>query len=211
VFVWKAVADPAPGAVSNKTRPPTPVPAEPLAINRLPTKGNPHARAAIIEYSDFECPFCRQFYEKTLPALEREYMAPGKVLLVFSHLPLVIHRDAFEAAEAAECARAKDGFWRMHDFMFLNPASLGESALLNAAKTLSLGGPEFDGCLVGHQMKANVLAAAQTAAGLQISSTPTFLAGSITTDGRVKVVKVLAGFQTIESLRPILDQLTASQ
>lgn len=83
-----------------------------------PYKGDLNATVKIIEYSDFQCPYCEKFFKETLPQIEQNYVANGKVLLVFKQFPLTFHQYAEKAAEAALCANQQGKFWEMHDKLF---------------------------------------------------------------------------------------------
>ena len=87
-------------------------------------KGDENAPVTIIEWSDFECPFCERFYSQTLGQLEEEYIKTGKVKLVFRDYPLDFHPFALKASEAAECAKDQDKFWDFHDKIFENQQAL---------------------------------------------------------------------------------------
>jgi len=80
--------------------------------------GDPNAPVTIIEFSDFECPFCQRFFSETLSQIQKEYIDTGKARLVYRDFPLSFHPGAQPAAEAAECAKAQGKFWEMHDLIF---------------------------------------------------------------------------------------------
>jgi protein-disulfide isomerase len=109
-----------------------------------PSRGPVDAPVTIVEFSEFQCPFCR----RVLPALrEVEDRYRGRIRLVFRHFPLARHKDAPKAAEAAECARDQGRFWEMHDRLFENAERLGIADLKRHARAVGLDGPAFDGCL----------------------------------------------------------------
>lgn len=90
----------------------------------LPVLGKKDAKVTIVEFSDFQCPFCKQFFSETLPQLKKEYIDTGKVKLFYRQFPLTsIHPNAQIAAEAAECANEQGKFWEYHDILFTNQAS----------------------------------------------------------------------------------------
>lgn len=98
-------------------------------------KGKSNAKVEIIEFSDFECPFCGKFYTETFGQIEKNYVDTGKVKVAFKHLPLPFHPTAKKSAEAAECAGeigGSDTFWKMHDMIFENQGQL--SALAKEVK-----------------------------------------------------------------------------
>lgn len=82
------------------------------------TRGSADAPVTVYEISDFQCPYCAQFWHETMPALEREYVARGRIRLVFVNFPLPMHPNAEPAAELAMCAARQDKFWAMHDLLF---------------------------------------------------------------------------------------------
>lgn len=92
-----------------------------ISLDDDPMKGNPDAEITIVEFSDFQCPFCAKFHESTLPMLEKEYISTGKVNFVYRDFPIQsIHPNAIPAALASECADDQGKFWEMHDLIFLN-------------------------------------------------------------------------------------------
>ncbi|MCD4666604.1 DsbA family protein [archaeon] len=94
--------------------------------------GDPDAPVTIIEWSDYECPFCSRFWSQTLPQIKEQYIDTGKVKLVYRDFPLSFHQNAQKAAEATECVREQGGdeaFWKMHDKIFENQQSLSEANL----------------------------------------------------------------------------------
>lgn len=110
-----------PSAGSGSPTPPTAasVPQEPVSLQGAWLEGARNAPVVVIQYSDFECPYCRQFANGTLLDLRRTYVKRGDVLLAFRHLPLrAIHPLAYPAARAAECAGRQGRFWEMHDWLF---------------------------------------------------------------------------------------------
>jgi protein-disulfide isomerase len=186
---------------------PAPLPREPLSLEGAAIKGSKDAKVAIIEYSDFQCPYCATFARDTFPELDKRYVETGKVVFAFRHLPLeTIHPRAVKAAESAECAGRKGRFWEMHDRLFLNPKELGDVSLRSRATAIGLDLKDFDDCLDG-QTAAKVRSDASGAKALAVSGTPTFFVGSVQSDGRVKVLERFSGAQTVASFEKILDAL----
>src|SRR3989338_6612792 len=83
-----------------------------------PVKGSADAKITIVEFSDFQCPFCARFYTETLPMIEKNYIDTGKVKLVYRDFPLSFHQNAQKAAEAAECAGEQVKYYEMHNMLF---------------------------------------------------------------------------------------------
>src|SRR5207247_8778213 len=94
------------------------------------------AKVAVIEYSDFQCPFCGRYAKESFPQITSDYVDTGKVKYVFHDLPLDFHKYAFKAAEAAHCAGEQGKFWEMHGLLFQNQAALAPEQLGGYAKDL---------------------------------------------------------------------------
>ncbi|HMU40778.1 MAG TPA: thioredoxin domain-containing protein [Pseudomonadota bacterium] len=109
-----------------------------------PSKGPKDAKVTIVEFSDFQCPYCGQG-RKVMEEVLSKY--GNKVRVVFRDFPLSFHDKAQKAAEAGQCAHDQGKFWEMHDWMFDNQSTLDEPALKDAARKLGLNGDKFDACL----------------------------------------------------------------
>jgi protein-disulfide isomerase len=167
--------------------------------------GSKTARAALIQYSDFECPFCGKFARETEPLLRKEYIDTGRALYAFRHLPLErIHQYAVKAATVAECAGEQGKFWQVHDLLFQSPTKLDDSLITERAKSASVDLKALDACTAGPGAE-RVKRDAAEAATLGITGTPTLLIGAIQPDGRVKVSQRLSGAQPIERLRTAIN------
>lgn len=142
-------------------------------------KGDPNAPVTIVEFSDFQCPFCGRWTRQTYPALEK-YIKEGKVKLVFKHLPLPFHRYAQKAAEAAECAGkigGKEKFWAMHDKIFFEGQPQGKldvESLKQFAKEIGLNEKRFSQCLDTGETAELVRQDYAEASQLGVRGTPTF-------------------------------------
>lgn len=166
------------------------------------TRGSTNAPVTIYEMSDFQCPWCARFTLQTMPALEREYIATGKVRLIFVNFPLPMHPNAGPAAELAMCAARQDRFWAIHDLLYRHQdewKDLHEPAtyFLGLADSAGLSRDGIVECMRTGAMRAIVQRDAEGAARSGASSTPSFwIEGGI-----------LAGAQPIEVFRPILDSI----
>lgn len=121
-----------------------------------PVLGNPDAPVTMVEFSDFQCPFCRRLYTQTLPQIKEQYIKTGKVKFVYRDFPLTsIHDMAQKYAEASECADEQEKFWQMHDKIFNEQEKLGSGTILDFtvsdvkrwAREVGLNGIKFDRCL----------------------------------------------------------------
>ncbi|OFW01616.1 MAG: hypothetical protein A3I61_06245 [Acidobacteria bacterium RIFCSPLOWO2_02_FULL_68_18] len=185
-----------------------PLPAE-LAVAGAPFKGAADAVLTIVEFSDFQCPFCGRHWTQTYGQLDKEYVSTGAVKYVFRHFPLErIHPQAFKAGEAAECAAAQNRFWDMHDRLFANQQALFPGDLVTHAQALGLDEAKFTGCLAG-QTAARVRQDVTLGTQAGVNSTPTFFVGLTMPDGKMKVLRKLNGALPFATFKTTLDGLLA--
>ena len=144
-----------------------------------------------------------------LPQIYGEYVAPGRVELIFLDLPLnEIHPDALLAARAAHCAGEQDLFWEMHHQLFANRAALKRDDLELYADELNVDLDAFNECLDSRRHTAAIRNDAMLLNRVGVRSTPTYLLGErIPETERVRVVKVLKGSQSVEELSAAIDTL----
>lgn len=135
--------------------------------------GSANAQVTLVEYSDFQCPFCDQLHPVLKQAVQ-EYQ--GKVRWVYRNFPLtMIHQNAQSAAVAAECAAelgGNDAYWKMADMLFANQSTLGEALYVQNAKTLKLNEAQFKSCLTSGRFDARIAADTQNGMDAGGSGTP---------------------------------------
>jgi protein-disulfide isomerase len=141
--------------------------------------GSADAPLAIVEFTDYECPFCRQFESTTFNEIRKQYIDTGKVRFVVRDFPLSNHPHAFPAAEAAHCAADQGKFWPMHDALFNDSAQLVQKRLIDHAEALKLEMDVFRSCLQTGKHKVEIESAIQIGTALQVQGTPSFLIGKI--------------------------------
>jgi protein-disulfide isomerase len=195
---------------------PTLAPSQPATISIAdePALGNRDARIVLIDFSDYQCPFCGKFVLETMPQLERDYILTGKVKYVFRDLPLEsLHANAFKAAEAAHCAGEQGEYWEMHKRLYQNQDALDTSDLPIHAQALGLDMTRFTQCLKSGKYVVKVrnnMADAENA-GLQV--TPSFIIGLVSKNGNdqnVKVLKLITGAQPFSAFKAALDSALAA-
>ncbi len=170
------------------------------------SKGSPSARVTVFEMSDFQCPYCRRHAVEIFPALERRFVATGKVRWVFVNFPLCeLHPNAVAAAELAMCAAKLNRFWPVHDLLFLHQARwapLKDPGPFFVALADSAGIPRSDilPCLTNGETRALIQGEAEGAARSGVASTPTFY---------IQGVGVLRGAAPVEVWTRLLDSLVA--
>jgi len=158
--------------------------------------GDEDAPVTIIEFSDYECPFCARFYLNTLPQLKREYIDTGKIKLVYRDFPLSFHQNAQKAAEAAECAGEQDKYYEMHDKIFENQQAITTTNLKEYAKEIGLNTNEFNECLDSGEMASEVQKDFQDGQSIGVRGTPTFFING----------KLLRGAQPFEEFQKIIEK-----
>jgi len=149
-----------------------------------PSMGNENAPVTIVEFSDFQCPYCSRFRTQTFDQIKQEYIDTGKVRFVYRDFPLSsIHPMAQKAAEAAECADEQDKFWEYHDGIFANQASLSIDNMKKWAKDLGLDSSKFNSCLDSEKYANEVRNDLSDATKTGGQGTPYFLVGNTQLSG----------------------------
>ena len=164
-----------------------------VATGALPVLGNKDAKVTLVEFSDFQCPFCEQFYTDLLPQLKKEYIDTGKAKLAFRHYPLEqIHPNAQKAHEASECANEQDKFWDYHDLLFKNQQEWAglEDAAAQAkfgeyATSLGLDGNSFTECLANDKMTNKITKDLEDGNNAGVQGTPATFVNGILISGAV--------------------------
>ena len=168
---------------------PGPVGPVDVAVGHLPSLGDENAPVTIVEFSDFECPFCKSLFDETLPQIKKEFIDTGKVKFYYRHYPLTsIHPNAQLAAEASECANDQDKFWDYHDLLFENQvewaalASDDVSAKFGEyAGEVGLSVNEFSDCLTSGKFADLVNEDLNDGTAAGVDGTPgTFINGYLT-------------------------------
>lgn len=198
-------------ATRRPQRPPEPkLPTVPVSLDGAKLRGSQTAKVAIIEYSDFQCPYCGRFARETLPTIERDYVDSGKVLFAFRQFPLeTIHSSALGAAEATECASRQNQFWQMHDLAFADQTHLDADTFAARAKKLFLDTTAFQSCLKTEAAE-RVHDDAKTGGPFGVTGTPTFILGTVQLDGQFKAVKRLSGALSVPDFKVALDEILSS-
>jgi len=178
----------------------------------IPTEGYPSlgpdsAPITIVEFSDYQCPFCSRFHDDTYQALLDAY--PGKIRFVYRNLPLPFHQNAQMGAEAALCAGDQNAYWEMHDVLFENQASLNnpegttlEQATYNQyAQDLGLDVTAFESCMTSHKFAQFIEDDMAFSSNLGVQSTPTFFINGL----------AIVGAQPLSSFQQLIDKEIAGE
>jgi protein-disulfide isomerase len=164
-----------------------------VAYDTARLRGNPEAPVTIVEFSDFQCPYCRTV-QLTLTTLLSKY--GGRVKLAFRDFPLRrLHPQAQKAAEASRCAAEQGKYWEYHDLLFANPSALDTESLSEHARTLGLNGKQFDSCLAGSKYAAKIERDLAEGRAAGVSGTPGFFVNGV----------FLGGAQPISAFEKIIE------
>jgi protein-disulfide isomerase len=158
-------------------------------------KGNLEtAKVVVVEFSDYECPFCQSFFNETLPSIQSTYIDSGEVAFIYRDLPLSFHEPAASlAANIMECTRAQGGdsaYYQMHDYWFQNSISNGSGlrvpdSYVAFADSIGLSGSQVKSCADAATYADEIAADSAAAASVGIQGTPGFVVGVMDADGNV--------------------------
>jgi protein-disulfide isomerase len=173
--------------------------------DRARIRGAETAKVWLVEVSDFQCPFCKQWHDETFAKIDQEYVKTGKVRLAYLNFPLTrIHRNAQAAAEAAMCAGVQGKFWELHESLFQTQRSWADlkspiavfDSLARAAKVDPKG---WNSCMTTHATAKLIQADRDRSTQAGVESTPTFFIGD----------RALAGAYPVDTFRVAIDQAIA--
>jgi protein-disulfide isomerase len=163
------------------------------------SNGPADAPITIVEFSDYQCPYCQRWHAQTYQSLLAAY--PGKIRFVYRHFPLTsIHPDAFPAAESAMCAGEQNAYWQYHDKL-LNGISLGNDTYFQYAQELSLDMDAFKACITDRKYESAVQADLDFAVDLGVRSTPTFFINGL----------AVVGAQPLDVFKQVIDKELAGE
>jgi len=171
----------------------------------VPTGDNPSfgpadAPITIIEFSDYQCPYCRKWDLEAWPKIQAAY--PGKIRLVYRDFPLYsIHPESEAAAIAADCAGDQQKYWEFHDLLFSDQLPLGQDSYIKYATQVKLNVDQFTECITAQKFKENVSSNYSYASNLGVNSTPTFFVNGIP----------MVGAQPFEAFQSLIDKELAGQ
>lgn len=202
LLATNAAARPAP-------QPPTPPSA--LSTKDEPFRGETGASVAIVEYADFECPYCGEYQHDTYPQIAKDYIQSGKVRYLFRDFPLPVHPHALIAARAARCAGEEGKFWEMHDSLFAKQNAIRDVDMPGRAQDLGLDTAKFAECLSSNRYTDEINKGAADAQRMGIQGTPTFFVGKIDPNGEVTNLKMIVGAIPYETFKSAIEDTLAAK
>ena len=182
-----------------------------LGVGDGPFKGAADARVTLIEFTDYQCPFCARHHRNTVPRLVDTYVKTGKVKYVVRDFPLEsIHPAAVKAAEAPHCAAEGGKYWEMHDRLFANPKALVPDDLVAHAEALGLDAQAFRRCLESGKHASRVSEARAEGERAGVRGTPSFFLGlTEPNSGKITAVTALRGAQPFARFEEAIEKLLA--
>jgi len=200
------------GLAGAQQRPARPTTAT-VAISNKPVMGSDSAPVTVVEFADYQCPYCLRFTKTTFPSLKKDYIDTGKVRWVALNLPLPFHKDARKAAQATHCAGEQGKFWEMREELFKNPQKLAAENLPVHAASVGVEVEAFNACLASDRHLADIDQDAKDAGEVRLTGTPSFIIGKTASD---KITgQVVIGAQPLNvfnaAIKKALGEDTAAQ
>lgn len=183
-----------------------------VSVADEPVLGNKSAPITLVEFVDYECPFCKRFFDQTFPDIKKTYIDTGKVKLVMRNFPLSFHQNAHKESQAALCARDQGGdgvYFKYHDEIFKRTTSNGTGLALDQlpkiANDLGLDGNKLQGCLDSEKYKTKVDQDITEGTTAGVSGTPAFFVGKSTSGNEING-EIVVGAQPYSAFQTIIDQ-----
>lgn len=170
-----------------------------------PVLGDKKAPVTIVEFTDYQCPFCQGFYSRAFKELKKQYIDTGKLRFVLRDLPLPNHQYAKPSAIASHCAGEQNKFWEMHDALFEGGGKLNPDDILSYASSIGLEEGSFKACINSGKFKNDINQDVQDARNAGIRGTPAFVIGK-TTEDRVSGT-LIAGTRPFIAFKQEIDKL----
>ena len=181
-----------------------------LDTRGLPSTGSDEAKVTLIEFSDYQCFFCRRHDRQVAPRIVDEYVKSGRVKYVFADFPLASHPGASKAAQAAHCAGDQGNYWEMNDLLFRHPQSLTEGTLKAFGSSLGLDNRVFLDCVESGKHAQKVRDGLSVGKRAGVRGTPSFFFGlTDQTQPKIRVRRTLTGAHPYPAFQKIIEELLA--
>jgi protein-disulfide isomerase len=178
-----------------------------VGVSGRPSLGRKDAPVTLVEFSDYQCAFCRRHFSTVYPLLKKDYVDTGKLRYVFRDFPIVdLHPQAKKAHEAAYCAGEQNKYWEMHDILFEYSQDFSVPALKSYAVKIALDGDQFNGCLESGKYAGEI--DKEIAEGTQagVRGTPAFFIGPSGSGDKITGTLV-SGAQPLGRFKHVIDDL----
>ena len=190
-----------PGNQAGQPATPTPGQKVNVSVGNFPLKGDKNAKVTIVEFADFRCPFCEQYFTNTLPQILKDYVDSGKVKYAFRNYAF-LGPASVTAANAAECANEQGKFWDYHNYLYKNQPAETDTSMYNTdtltqgAVSLGMNGDQFRSCLDGKKYDSKVSGDLSDGQKAGVNGTPSFFVNGIP----------LVGAQPYNAFKTLIDQ-----
>jgi protein-disulfide isomerase len=154
-----------------------------MDLTGVPSIGSSKAAITLVEFTDYQCPYCRRFYSGTFPDLKKRYLDTGKIRFYSMDFPLDIHANAMLAAQAAHCAAENGKFWELNDKLRMDADALDRENLAGYAQASLIDPATFLKCLDSGRFREDINRSIEVGAALGVRGTPTFVIGRSTERG----------------------------
>ena len=180
---------------------------EGVNVGALPMKGQFDSQVGIVEFTDYQCPYCKRHFTEIFQTLDSKYVESGIVKYYISDFPLANHSSAKPAAIAASCAHEQGRYWQFHDELFDHSPGIDELTIRAITKLVGIDNAQFDECTSSPAKQAALEAQLEMAQDLGVTGTPTFLLGPVSEDGIIRNGVVLRGYQSIEIFEDVIGRI----
>jgi protein-disulfide isomerase len=195
---------PAPARAGNAFTPKT------IELGSVSLRGDADAPVTLIEYSDYDCPFCKRHADTVMPALIEDYVNTGKLRFIMREYPIDrLHPRATAASEAVLCAGDQGNYWGMHDAMFGDQKANTDEDFQRMATNLGLDVDAFKACVDSDKFMEQIGSHIAEGQGLGVSGTPSFVAGLTDPEdsNKVNLTKFIRGSQALPAFKAAIDEL----
>jgi len=178
-----------------------------VSISGKPSLGQEGAPVTMVEFSDYQCPYCNRHTSTVFPIIKKEYIDTGKVRYVFRDFPIAsLHPQAKKGHEAAHCAGEQNKYWEMHETLFKNSKDFSVPALNRYAQGIGLDGDRFNNCLQGEKYASRIEKEIAAGAKAGVRGTPSFFIGPSGSGEKITGTMV-RGAQPVAKFRQVLDSV----
>lgn len=185
------------------------LPDELLTLDGAAAMGNASAPLTLIEFSDFQCPYCARHVSGTMQQVKRAYVDTGKLRYVFRHYPIEqIHPQAWSASRVAECAGRQGKFWQVHAAIFANQKQMSDTDLQNHARNAGVNIAALQSCVADPAVTAKITSDLEEGSRAGVSGTPMFFIGTVE-GGKLRTLKRVNGADPFSSFQAAIDPLLA--
>ena len=175
-----------------------------ISLDDAVPRGSAKAKVAVVEFTDFECPYCARHFHETLPQIKKAFIDTGRIRYYARAFPLDFHAHAKSASIAAYCAGKAGKYWEMHDRLFSRQGDLGDALYHEDARAIGLDDGKFSACQADAQSAQRIAADVQYGTTVGVSGTPKFFIGRIQGNKVVDVVAV-TGARPFDYFKSVIE------